>query len=136
MVAGAVIQLLKATLLDSDSRGISCLMQASLPPPPNQSKPAVKPALISPLLFSTALLNPKTDHHPLPSLKAGRCPPWCLQWPPKPPQAKRPHLVPRPDRSEPKHQSGFSPRHPLWSPLIKITNSSSPPARRTKRVSV
>lgn len=94
------------------------------------------PQLPSPLL-SPALQNPKTDLHRLPPLKAGRCPPWSLQQPPRRPRARR-HLLlaARLDPSGPRRPPGFRLRRWRQSLLTKTTICSSPTALRRKRVSV
>lgn len=97
--------------------------------------PAVESALTSAVSFSPAPRNPKTDRHRPQPPKAGLCLPWCLRRPPKPPRARRRHLVPRPDPSEPKRPPGSSPRRPPWSPSTETRRPSGPTARST-RVSV
>lgn len=68
-------------------------------------------------LFSPAPRSPKTDLHHPPPPKAGHCPPWCLQRPPRPSRARRRLLLaPRPDPNEPRRPPGYSPRRSLRSP--------------------
>lgn len=96
----------------------------------------ISPPVSSPL-SSSAPRSPKTDLRRPPPPKAGPCPPWCLQRPPRPRQARRRLLLaPRPDPREPRLQPGCSRRRSLRSPETRHTNPSSPASHRRKRVSV